>query len=141
MPRRRRRSLKFKMAPGVFGSLVAVSMLVLSGILFLSLFTDTGSLNSVIKEIMFEVFGKTSYFVPLFLAYFGLFFIKIIRLRVLQTRILVGVILFYFSFSGLFAEKGGLVGMKVRNLFSGFFGDTGSKIVLLGLFIMSILIT
>ena len=139
--RRRRRSLKLKIKKDVFLSLVSLSLLLLAGILFVSLFAEAGSINSVFKEIMGEVFGVTAFFVPFLIAYLALVLIRTFRIRLLQTRLLFGVFLFYISVLGFLSEKAGLVGMKVINVAVGAFGKTGSTLLFGGLFIISLILT
>jgi len=138
--RRKKRSLKLKIEKDVLLSLISVFLLLLAGVLFVSLFAQVGSLTSVIKEIMGEVFGSTAFFIPLFLAYLALVLIRTFRFRLLQTRLLLGVFLFYISTLGLLSEKAGFVGVKVFNTAAQALSKAGAFVCFFGFFIISLIL-
>lgn len=138
--RRKKRSLKLKLEKDVGLSLLSVFLLLIAGVLFVSVFASAGSLTSVIKEIMEEVFGKTAFFIPIFLVYLALNLIRTLRIRLLQTRLLVGLFFFYISTVGLLGVKAGLVGMKVFVISESAFGRIGSLIVFAGFFVISLIL-
>ncbi|MBU1017065.1 MAG: DNA translocase FtsK [Patescibacteria group bacterium] len=138
--RRRKRSLKFKIEKDVLLSLISVFLLLVAGLLFISLFASAGSITSIFKEILGEVFGSTAFFVPVFITYFALLLIRTLRFRLLQTRLLVGLFLLYVSVTGIFSQKAGLVGMKIFNTATNAFGEIGASIAFVGFFGISVIL-
>ncbi|HDQ88666.1 MAG TPA: DNA translocase FtsK [candidate division WWE3 bacterium] len=161
MPKKRGRKKKFKLKlnldlrPEVIKSVLAVGLTLFGFLTILSFFAPTYSVNAFIQKYIRLGFGLGSLTFPLIVLLLATFFIDALNFRFKNIRVLSGLVLFLFSFSGvlsLFCWKnnpfsrasegrcGGLLGYYTLYYLNASFGFVGALIIILGIFLIAVIL-
>ncbi len=148
MPRRGRRKkfrlkIKFYVRPDVVKSILAIAFVASGALSLLSFFAKDYFINEKINNFLRDVFGVGAIVVPIILLFSGLLFIDALKAKFKESRILVGLVGFLVSFSGLawvFFAKGGLFGDKTVELLKKAISIYGAVLTLLAILAVSVLL-
>jgi DNA segregation ATPase FtsK/SpoIIIE, S-DNA-T family len=157
MPRGRKKKFKLSriIPTDTLKSLVAVFLIVLSGLGLISFFAPDYFLNAKILGVMRGLFGNASILAPFILFLFALFLIDSLKLSIKNPRILAGMTGLLISFSSLshifISENdalrraaegagGGIIGYYISSLLKGSLSVYGGTLVLLSAVVVSILL-
>lgn len=153
MPKRgRRRQIKLKIRKDTAKSVASVTLLVSAGLILVSYISPQPELNSKIQEYIKLAFGKSAVMLPVVLTVWGLLYVRALKLKFIELRVLFGLMGMLFSFSGIFhlfysGEKayemakdglgGGLVGYKISQILSDLISIWGAGIILFAAIVIS----
>jgi S-DNA-T family DNA segregation ATPase FtsK/SpoIIIE len=153
MARRRARKKNTQLHESIAREIWAIIFLFLGIFLFLSLFNNLGALGQWINLFLVELFGKGVWLFPvaLFATAISLFFSKKFEWSLFSV---LGIFFLFFSIQGVIhtssvemgsgqdiTEGGGMFGVAASILFRAILGDTGTYVLLSGVFLIGFLLT
>ncbi len=153
--RGRPRKVKFELERDAAQSVVAVLVLVLSILTFLSFFGQAAGFGSVLQELLNRIFGWGSFLVPFILALSGFILLRKTKWKLTQPRVLTGLIIFLLAFNGtvhfffppgvareeaFMGQGGGVLGYEIQNKLCAFLGPFGALLVLAAMLLVSVLV-
>lgn len=161
MPRGRKKKHKAEapsVKPELLKSLVAIALIVVSGLIAISFFMSDYSFNAKIQELLMNSFGVGSVFMVLITSLIGLMFIDSLNFRYKKFSVLVGLIIamvvtstfahlsFFLSSAEVALEKadagsgGGFVGYMVGQLLINTISIYGAVLILLALSVLAVIL-
>ena len=130
MPRGRKKKFKLNINTDSAKSILAIGLLILSGLSLVSFISPDRSLNAKVQSLLRDNFGLTAIAAPFLLAIIALLFIEPIKWRIKSKRVVLGLILAFFSLSGFVSS--GILGTKVHNKLEEIISSLGAWLVLGG---------
>ncbi|MFA6982231.1 MAG: hypothetical protein WC243_04405, partial [Patescibacteria group bacterium] len=114
-----RLNLKFDMRPDVVKSILAIIFVLLGGLSALAILAPEYSLNGKVQTILKDFFGGAYLLLPFILFFIGVLFIDVLRLKMKNIRILIGLLVLQISLVSLmelFGADGGKLGERISEL-------------------------
>ena len=124
----RKRGLKLKLKKNTIYTLFGTGCLLVSGLLFLSLVYQEGSMAQV-GLLLNQKFGGGSFLAP-FLLFFGGFYILHLKFFLSKLNVTIGFLLFFLSVIGI--TKSGEVGGSLFQIFQEILTTPGAGLVFIG---------
>ena len=153
--RRNKRSEPFlNLDPETKIGIFAVVLFAIAAIITLSLLDLAGAAGTYINDVVALVFGFNRFLAPIVLAIVGANLLYPDRVR-LSAFNYIGIIFFFLAFNGLvnligmgdqevtnefLSKNGGLIGMLLQKVLSGFAGFWGALVIMAALLLVSIML-
>ncbi|MEA2020453.1 MAG: DNA translocase FtsK 4TM domain-containing protein [Patescibacteria group bacterium] len=153
--RGRPRKVKFELERDAAHSIAAVAILALSILTLLSFFGQAAGFGSMLQKLLNRVFGWGAFLVPFILALSSLILFRKLKWKIIQPRILTGLVLFLLSFDGtvhfffspavakeeaLMGQGGGMLGYIIQKYLRTFLGPFGAILILASFLLVSVLV-
>jgi len=132
------RSFGISLQKDTIFSILSLGLIAFSVISGLSLvYPQEGIFLQLIATTLTETFGLVAFLIPMFFLYLGFFLFRNLKWKVLETRILLGILLFLASLVGILKSMGGFLGEKTSDFFSSYFSSLGSTVLFASLCLIS----
>ena len=140
--RGRKRKIKLKLKKDSLRSVLTVILLLSAGVSLVSFFLKDYPVNETIQEYFSEFFGNSAIFIPFILLMWGLLYVRVIKSKFVNVRILFGLVGVLLGFAGLFhifSDAGGIVGEKIVAVLSSAVSVYGAGLILVALVVVSLI--
>ncbi len=129
----------------IWRSLIALTLLVIGVIAFISIFIGFGSeadgkFNSFLREKLVEYFGFVSIFIPLILIYASLLIIGTIKFKFIKYKYLFYSVIISVSLLGILGKYAGIAGEMVHGRTAYFISSPGAVVLYLVVILMTMVI-
>ena len=136
----KRRSFGISLNSEALLSLASLLLWGLGALCIVSLAYSDALFNKVVQDTLIELFGFGAFLIPLVLLYLGFFFFRNLKWKILETRILCGVLVLFGAFLGMLGGNGGLLGNIAFTKVSLYISSMGAYFLFILLFIFSFIL-
>ncbi|MBU4381019.1 DNA translocase FtsK [Candidatus Parcubacteria bacterium] len=133
----KRRPLGISLNSEALFSIVALVLWGVGALCAVSLAYSNALFNKVVQDTLIELFGFGAFVVPVILLYLGLFFLRNLKWRILETRTLFGLLIFFVALLGILEMRGGLLGETVFLKVSLYISSFGAYLLFILLIVFS----
>ena len=141
--RKPKRRIDWESHKGTISSAFSLLFILLAVISALSLFaglTGSAAVNSKLRNILVDTFGTPALLLPIILIYSGLFVIGTIRWKILNKRIMAGLLIMFFSLISMIGQYGGTAGDLILKKTATLISKPGGIFLYFVLFVFSIVL-
>jgi len=136
----KKRPLRLNIPSSVLQTVISVILIFFSVLITVSFFAPEPLFNKVVQNVLTKLFGFGVIFVPILLSYFGIFFFRSLRWKILESRVMVGIVLLFISTIGIMGSSGGLIGKNIFDILSRFVAPFGAGVTLFFILIISLIL-
>jgi len=142
--RKKKFKIAFNISPETVRSVVAITLILVSGLMFVSFLFPSYFLNKKVHQFLINSFGHMSVLLPVITAIAGLLFVDSIKNKIKESRVFTGLVLFLVASVGLLGmvkeEYGGVVGTLLAETLSSAISKYGAIFVFSCLILLSVVL-